>query len=76
MARKGQQTAYDRRRYITLVQVLASNDFNGLRALAEASGVEQPTYEELQQTHSWTHTMAVKLAQHAIEYHQEEEKNE
>lgn len=70
MARKPNNqpaTAYDYRRAIALVQVLALNDLKALRELAHAWGVPEPTLKELQHSRSWMQTMAVRLAQHALE---------
>jgi len=59
---------------IALVQALALEDgYQALRSLADAWGIEPPTYEELKHTGSWTHTMARKLAQHALEHAREGE---
>jgi hypothetical protein len=57
------KNAYDYRRYITLVQVLATGDGRKVVALCEAWGVEPVASE--------TVTIS-RLAQHAVEYHRKE----
>jgi hypothetical protein len=64
-------TAYDYRRYIELVQVLALTDtqYSGLQALCRAWGVK----EQLQMPHEGNPLVMVRrLAQAAIEYHRNE----
>ncbi|MFA5377870.1 MAG: hypothetical protein WC455_19120 [Dehalococcoidia bacterium] len=69
--------AWDRRRYIALVQILAGADTTGpIQALCIAWGV-RPTYDRTQedfgliQMDMWATIRA--LAKHAIEYHRAEE---
>jgi hypothetical protein len=71
------KTAYDVRRYITLVQVLAaSGSDEEIVRLCELWGVERvedrsyPPYRGRYYTNVWA-TLR-KLAQHVIEYHQED----
>lgn len=66
--------AYDYRRYIELVQVLASdNAWNGVVALFEAWNVEKPVdpAPHLSDTHQWA-AMIHALAKAAVEYHRSE----
>lgn len=69
--------AYDYRRYIALVQVLAaSKNDQGIRELCEAWGVEPiedrsfPPYKGRYYINEWATIRA--LAQHVIEYHRKE----
>lgn len=69
-------TAYDYRRYITLVQALASHNSDAIEALCEAWGVERvedrsyPPYQGRYYTNVWS--TIIKLAEHVIEYHRSE----
>lgn len=69
-------TAYDYRRYIELVQVLAMHNASGIEALCKAWGVErvedrsEPPYMGRYYTNVWS--TIIKLAEHVIEYHREE----
>ena len=69
--------AYDYRRYITLVQVLAMGGSDeGIRALCERWGVDviedrsEPPYKGRYSMNVWATIIA--LAQHAVEYHKQE----
>ncbi len=61
------KSAYDYRRYIALVQVLATGDYNGILALYEAWGLEPMPERD-------TLLMMYRLAEHAVEYHRNEDK--
>lgn len=70
-------TAYDVRRYLTLVQVIASSGSDeAICQLCELWGVERvedrlhPPYRGRYYTNIWGTLRA--LAQHVIEYHQED----
>ena len=74
-------TAYDYRRYIELVQVLAQyGSDDGIKALCEAWGVErvedrsEPPYKRAGEVYYYTNIWSTirKLAQHVIEYHRNE----
>lgn len=57
--------AYDYRRYITLVQVLAIGDYNGILALYDAWKLEPMLVPD-------TLVMVQRLAEHATHYHRDE----
>jgi hypothetical protein len=84
MTRHKPATAYDYRRYIELVQILAAygND-DGIKALCEAWGVERVVdpsnpYRSGGENYYYTNIWSTirKLAQAAIEYHQNENNDE
>jgi hypothetical protein len=56
--------AWDYRRYITLIQVLAIGDYNGILALYEAWELEPMPEPD-------TLVMITRLAEHATEYHRD-----
>lgn len=64
-------TAWDYRRYIELVQVLATGDEETIRALCEAWGV-QPIYGPSGTPYFFIMSTLRALAQHVIEYHRKE----
>lgn len=70
--------AFERRRYLTLVQVLAMEGSDEpIRALCEKWGIEpvedrsQPPYRERYYLNQWATIR--KLAQHVVEYHRGQE---
>lgn len=61
------KSAFDYRRYITLVQTLATGDYNAILALYEAWGLEPMPEPD-------TLLMMYRLAEHAVDYHRNEAK--
>ena len=62
--------AYDYRRYITLVQVLATGDYKALSDLCEAWGLKRQLDHPAEPNPL---SMVKRMAQHAVEYHREKE---
>lgn len=56
--------AFDYRRYITLVQVLALGDYGAICALYDAWGLEPMAEPD-------TLLMMYRLAEHAVDYHRD-----
>jgi len=65
------KTAYDVRRYLTLVQVLALNDTKAIRELCFSWGIEVPMITN--DIHGYIYPNWIgaitALAQHALDYH-------
>ena len=63
---RSMKSAFEYRRYIMLVQTLAIGDYNAILALYKAWGLEpMPDPDTL--------LMMYRLAEHAVEYHRENE---